>query len=202
MTKKILFAASNSISSAVIDLHLAELPESLSGEDVVFLDGSTALKKSISSKWPQAASISAKSRSSYRSAFEKVAHIVLFWDGDDLTRFLFEARLGGVPTKLIPVEVTRVVNKKMTSDYDVYIGRGSRWGNPFVIGHGEGPDRADVIREYEKFFKEKLESDPDFKKGVLGLRGLRLACFCKPEACHGDVIANYLNGLPVSGDQS
>jgi hypothetical protein len=45
---------------------------------------------------------------------------------------------------------TIVVNKH-TSTYDVYIGRGSKRGNPFVIGtHG---DRAGVIAMYEKYIR-------------------------------------------------
>jgi hypothetical protein len=101
-----------------------------------------------------------------------------------------------VPTKVIPVEVTCVVNKTTTNDYDIYIGRGSLWGNPFAIGHGEGPDRDEVIKKYKDYFDQKLIDDSSFRRGVLGLRGLRLACYCKPQACHGDVIAAYLDKLP------
>nr|WP_315491510.1 DUF4326 domain-containing protein [uncultured Rhodoferax sp.] len=202
--KKLLIAASPSIPSAAIRHYLPDLPEAWNEQDIAFLEGNSGLKNGILARWPAAAPVYAKSRSAIRALLDETAHLVLLWDGEDLTKLLFEARLQGVPTKVIPVEITRVVNKTNTDQYDVYIGRGTIWGNPFAIGHGDGPDRADVIRRYQEYFNEKLETDPAFKRGVLGLRGLRLACFCKPQACHGDVIAAYLDQVPgdweTSGD--
>jgi hypothetical protein len=90
---------------------------------------------------------------------------------------------------------TKVVNKKQES-YEVYIGRGSMFGNPFQIGR-DG-DRAEVIRKFEEWFRFCLR-DKTFLEEVLKLKGKRLGCFCKqPDrevACHGDVIAEYLNSL-------
>lgn len=86
---------------------------------------------------------------------------------------------------------TVVVNKKY-EDFDVYIGRGSRFGNPFCIGR-DG-DRDLVIKKYRGWFTKKLE-DPQFKEAVLALKGKRLGCYCKPLPCHGDIIAKYLDGL-------
>lgn len=83
---------------------------------------------------------------------------------------------------------TVVVNKKFES-YDVYIGRGSLFGNPFQIGR-DG-DRALVVRKYRSWFIKKLEN-PKFKEAVLALRGKRLGCFCAPLPCHGDIIRDYL----------
>ena len=71
----------------------------------------------------------------------------------------------------------------------IYIGRGSKWGNPFVIGkHG---DRADVIRLY----KEAL--DGDIARGHLSAEEMAtlhekdLVCYCSPAKCHGDVLLKY-----------
>jgi hypothetical protein len=87
---------------------------------------------------------------------------------------------------------TTVVNK-YKSQFDVYIGRPSVYGNPFVIGR-DG-DRKEVISKYKAYFDEMIEKAPVFKRDILKLRGKRIACFCSPLACHGDVIANYLNTL-------
>ena len=46
--------------------------------------------------------------------------------------------------------ITKVVNIK-TKKYDVYIGRGSAWGNPYAIGI-DG-DREEVIRKYQYDFE-------------------------------------------------
>lgn len=79
---------------------------------------------------------------------------------------------------------TTVVNK-YAAPYDVYIGRGSIWGNPFVIGkHGT---RAEVIEQYEAY----LLDSPELFSKVSTLRGKTLGCFCKPQPCHGDVLAKY-----------
>lgn len=60
----------------------------------------------------------------------------------------------------------------------VYIGRGSPWGNPFVIGR-DG-NRAEVILRFEQEVLPKLDLSP--------LYGKSLVCFCAPKACHGDVL--------------
>lgn len=78
----------------------------------------------------------------------------------------------------------RVVNKHRES-FDVYIGRGSKWGNRFVIGR-DG-DRAGVIRKYEAWFATQTQLHAQLAE----LRGKRLGCFCAPQACHGDVLKRW-----------
>lgn len=73
--------------------------------------------------------------------------------------------------------------------FDLYIGRPSKWGNPFVIG----PDgtRADVIARYEEWIK----TQPDLMAALPELQGKTLACWCAPQACHGDVLARLVDEL-------
>lgn len=82
---------------------------------------------------------------------------------------------------------TVVVNQNQ-EDFDVYIGRPSDFGNPFPVGK----DRKKAIKLYENYFLEKIEVDAEFKQKVLALRSKKLGCFCKPLACHGDIIVEYL----------
>lgn len=70
------------------------------------------------------------------------------------------------------------------------VDRGTPWGNPFRIGL-DG-DRAEVIEKYRGWFAKRIE-DADFRASVLNLRGQRLLCWCHPEPCHADVIAEWLN---------
>jgi hypothetical protein len=86
--------------------------------------------------------------------------------------------------------MTRVVNKK-AEKWDVYIGRGSAFGNPYIIG--KDGTREEVIEKYRLWFAKKLNNHR-FARAVQELRGKRLGCFCKPAACHGDVIVEYLEG--------
>lgn len=78
-----------------------------------------------------------------------------------------------------------VVNK-YKEEFDVYIGRGSQWGNPFVIG--KDGTREDVIALYKQHLWMQIKSGAVRLDDLLTLDGKRLGCFCKPQACHGDVI--------------
>ena len=86
---------------------------------------------------------------------------------------------------------TEVINTYKDKDLNyVYIGRGSPFGNPFVIG--KDGTREEVIEKYRSYFKGRLE-DSTFRSMVLRLKGKNLGCFCKPQACHGDVIKEWLD---------
>jgi hypothetical protein len=76
----------------------------------------------------------------------------------------------------------RVVHCKR-KPFDVYIGRPSKWGNPFVIG--KDGTRDEVIRKYEAW----LQTQPSLLVALPELRGKVLGCWCAPRACHGDVLA-------------
>lgn len=143
------------------------------------------------------------SRGELRKLLTKIDYLLLFWDGKEHTRLLFEARLQGKKMKVVPFETTTVVNRDRGDDFDVYIGRGTLWGNPYPVGQQEGQHtREEAIEFYRRDFIKRLETEPDFSKGLMGLRGYRLACFCKPLACHGDVIADYLNSQPQPSETS
>lgn len=78
-----------------------------------------------------------------------------------------------------------VVNKHH-QPFDIYIGRGSRWGNPYQIG--KDGDRDQVIAQYREYLWRQIQNGEVTSTDLLNLDGKRLACFCKPKACHGDVI--------------
>lgn len=84
----------------------------------------------------------------------------------------------------------KVVNKRV-EQYDVYIGRGSKWGNPYKIG--VAGDRAKVISLYREHLIRQLRKGIISKEDLLELDGKRLGCFCKPHACHGDVLVEAVN---------
>jgi hypothetical protein len=80
--------------------------------------------------------------------------------------------------------------------YDVYIGRAGKgqngyFGNPFSLKKGE--DRGATIERYKEYFYNRIETDSEFKSRILELKNKTLGCFCKPNACHGDVIKEYLD---------
>lgn len=69
----------------------------------------------------------------------------------------------------------------------VYIGRGSKWGNPFVIGRHGG--RNQVIAQY----RTMLSQTPELLAALPELRGKELLCYCAPLACHGHVLRDLAN---------
>lgn len=81
------------------------------------------------------------------------------------------------------------VYQKTKSRDEVFIGRPSRWGNPFVIGR-DG-NREQVIAKYRAWIKTK----PELLASIHELKDKKLLCFCHPLPCHGDVLAELANQL-------
>ena len=90
----------------------------------------------------------------------------------------------------------KVVNIK-DEEYDVYIGRGTKWGNKFR----EGVDgtREEIIQLYKQWFLEKPWLQID---AVKELQGKVLGCHCKPKSCHGDILVNFVKGGLTNGTDS
>jgi hypothetical protein len=90
---------------------------------------------------------------------------------------------------------TRVVHCKNAS-YDVYIGRPSKWGNPYRLKKGE--PRENCLARYRKW----LLSRPDLLAAIGELKGKVLGCWCKPLACHGDILAELAEGTEVKAKRT
>ena len=89
--------------------------------------------------------------------------------------------------------MNKVVHVKDKVPNAVYIGRGSEWGNPYHIGI-DGT-REEVIAKYKKYLWDRmapaLQEDISAYKDLgrlASLHGKQLACYCAPQACHGDVL--------------
>lgn len=91
------------------------------------------------------------------------------------------------------IQDTKVANLKdvgLDGPDCVYIGRGSPFGNPFRVNAG---GRSQAIGLYREVFMDRVQTEPEFRRKVLGLRGKTLVCHCKPLDCHGDVIVEWLS---------
>lgn len=91
--------------------------------------------------------------------------------------------------KALEATLPKVLNKY--KDYipedAVYIGRPSKWGNPFVIG--KDGTREQVIAKYREYLLANLEL---VAAAQTELRGKDLVCFCAPKMCHGDVLMEVI----------
>ena len=75
----------------------------------------------------------------------------------------------------------------------VYVGRPTRWGNPFKVG--VDGTLGEVIEKYRIWLEGRLKEDPDF---LNPLKGKDLACWCPlDKPCHADVLLRRLEvGTP------
>jgi hypothetical protein len=79
-----------------------------------------------------------------------------------------------------------VVNRHDTDDYHYYGGRGSLLGNPFTV---EDHGRTRAI----ELFRQTAQRNVILQRAIPYLRGMRIACSCKPKPCHLDVLAEMAN---------
>ena len=86
-------------------------------------------------------------------------------------------------------QITKIVNCNNTP-YDIYIGRPSIWGNPFM--EGKDGSRQEVIKKYREWILYSDDAEEQ-RKEIETLRGKVLGCWCKPKACHGDILIEILN---------
>lgn len=68
----------------------------------------------------------------------------------------------------------------------VYVGRPSKWGNPYFLGSRGRKEAIELFSEY--IVREGLVEE--VKKE---LKGKDLVCWCAPEACHADVLLEIAN---------
>jgi len=92
--------------------------------------------------------------------------------------------------------ITRIVNKYHKVPYDIYIGRGSKWGNPFshlpsTLAQYKVATREEAVAKY----REWIQTQPELLASLYGLKGKVLCCYCAPLACHGDVLIELINKL-------
>lgn len=80
--------------------------------------------------------------------------------------------------------------------FDIYIGRPSKWGNPYshkddTIAEFKVDTRQESIKKYEEYLlnnKELMNSLHELKYKTLG-------CWCSPVPCHGDILKKYVDKL-------
>lgn len=90
-----------------------------------------------------------------------------------------------------------VYNKRdpRTPSNAIYIGRGSKWGNPFTHLTGSTlaiyrvATRDEAVDQYEKW----ILTQPHLMASLHELRGRDVVCYCAPARCHGDVLTKLAN---------
>jgi hypothetical protein len=120
-------------------------------------------------------------------------------EGDDVTKcrkYLDEISIELKKLNIPAVSCSVVHCKK--APYDVYIGRPSKWGNPFthiqdgktLAKHLVG-SRDEAVEAFREWItngegKHLMNDLHELKDKVLG-------CWCKPQNCHGDVLSDLVS---------
>ena len=86
----------------------------------------------------------------------------------------------------------KVLNKRTDKILEgaIYVGRPSKWGNPFTIG--KDGDRNEVIFKYQCLLFES-EEGASMLSWLDELKGKDLICWCSPLPCHADVLLELAN---------
>jgi len=92
------------------------------------------------------------------------------------------------------INMAKVVHCKKDK-YDVYIGRPSKFGNPFshrggTLAQFKVDSREEAIAYYENYARATPWLMEEIKET---LRGKILGCWCKPLDCHGDILMKIAN---------
>lgn len=75
---------------------------------------------------------------------------------------------------------------------DCRVGEYGFLGNPYPLPSGS--PRGTTLERYARYLQERI-LEPEFHQAVKTLSGKTLVCFCKPNPCHGDILADICEEL-------
>jgi len=93
--------------------------------------------------------------------------------------------------------MVRVVHRKKEK-YDILIDRTTKWGNPFThlsIEDTKAQFQVNTRKEAIELYRKWI-TEGDGKHLLNDLHELKdktLGCWCKPDSCHGDVLAELVD---------
>ncbi|WP_439541266.1 DUF4326 domain-containing protein [Hyphomicrobium sp.] len=101
----------------------------------------------------------------------------------------------------VPRRVQRKIFKGWRLPPDtVYVGRGSKWGNPFPFDHQVYLGKAWARDAYAQWLKTTLKGMTLLREHLHELRGKNLACWCKAgDPCHADILIALANEVDEAG---
>jgi hypothetical protein len=83
----------------------------------------------------------------------------------------------------------------------VFIGRPSKWGNPFSHLEYSKAQHQVVSREAAVlFYEQRLLQEAELMNSLGELKDRILVCYCHPKACHGHVLAKHADKIKWSDE--
>lgn len=94
----------------------------------------------------------------------------------------------------------KVVN--MCDDYDIYVGRPSKFGNPYShldisIAQFKVKNIDEALYKYEEY----LLSNSELYNSLYELKYKKIACWCKTKKCHAYILKKYVDKLEQLDDK-
>ena len=132
----------------------------------------------MSHSWPKQISVWLKS-SLKNTDFVFVSYLY-YYRGPPLFVFLNNFLLFLLFLVLIVCNIANLAKGWEKDKSYVYIGRPSKWGNPYKLSEDS---RDELIKHY----KDYLENS-NLKEKLYILANKKLVCFCTPKKCHGNVL--------------
>lgn len=81
----------------------------------------------------------------------------------------------------------------------IYIGRPTKWGNPFPVNK---VGNLEAVRQYRMWLNNTLPGQTIKEAARTELKGKDLACWCiEGGACHGDVLIDIANPEQRGGEE-
>jgi hypothetical protein len=114
-------------------------------------------------------------------------HSPLHWSEEELARRERVEAGVSVVANLRGARDKHLLDWAESKDLLVRVGRGTPWGNPFEI-----PDDGDRDTVCDRYILHLLHK-PSLANKIHSLKGKVLACWCYPERCHGDYLAEWVN---------
>jgi hypothetical protein len=97
------------------------------------------------------------------------------------------------------METPRRIQRKATKGWrlppnTIYVGRGSKWGNPFPFDHQVYLGKSWALAAYDHWLHTSLKGATLLRVHLHELHGKNLACWCGlDEPCHADVLLELVN---------
>ena len=93
------------------------------------------------------------------------------------------------------IEVINIKNYKK-DDY-IYVGRPSKWGNPYSSKDSKlaelVSDREESLSKYRKYIIENPSLVDELISEMNEKLITKLGCWCKPMDCHADILVELIN---------
>lgn len=95
----------------------------------------------------------------------------------------------------------KVLNKhhyknKPLPENTIYIGRGSKWGNPYShMSNTKAEFKVQTREEAIENYRSYLISNKGLMDSLHELKDKNLLCYCSPRQCHGDILLETLESL-------